>query len=459
MLQPKLLALTALGCRVQSFDPLQADTVEQPGPHVFAQYYQSVHFRAVADTTNAPIPQPCARNDPDFPDPNSEVAPPPDVANLTWVVDAFCNTTIVTGFYVASTGQCPARGDMSRWPATSYINQYDAGSRLRLPVARDGRRGGNACGPSSLLMAMLQSAGSRNLPKLAFTYDETMRHKAAAIGRDRRNVFQGGKAVAHLKSLGWKAAKQTSPLGTTAEALTETILTKLAKGPVVISTAFGGSRWGVTGGGHMIAIVAADRRGNFIVEDPAGNFFASPTSHYGPGSCGHRAVYPHYWLLASTTKRWILELGKRTRAARPFRTIASRNATPKFGSAFAISDTHPGAADAPRSFYLQDAAGRRAGWIDGRIVAAIPNSSVAQDTPGWTEPAVGESIANAGEAPAAPRAIVVPELKAGTKLFVSDSKGARFSLSAETWQDGSPVSRRALTGTGTGAAVAVAYPR
>jgi hypothetical protein len=88
---------------------------------------------------------------------------------------------------------------------------------------------------------------------------------------------------------------------------------------VVISTAFGNAAWGQTGDGSLIAIVGADRRGNFIVEDPAGNWFASPGSgafarggHYGPGSCGHRALYPHFWLLAYATGRYVIELGPRT---------------------------------------------------------------------------------------------------------------------------------------------------
>jgi hypothetical protein len=69
----------------------------------------------------------------------------------------------------------------------------------------------------------------------------------------------------------------------------------------------------------VIAILGADRRGNFIVQDPAGNYFSSHKSgafrrggHYGPGACGHRALYPHYWQLAYSVGRYLVELGPRT---------------------------------------------------------------------------------------------------------------------------------------------------
>jgi hypothetical protein len=304
-----------------------------------------------------------------------------------------------------------------------------------------------------------------------------MLHPRAAVARNQNNVFVANpKAVAFLKSLGWRAAKLVD-IGAKAEVMDERILTSLAKGPVVVSTAFGTSSWGETGGGHMIAIVAADQRGNFIVEDPAGNWFAthkggySDTAHghYGPGSCGHRALYPHYWLLAYTTGRYLVELGRRTRPTSPRTTsglalagvgsaaaiphlMKSSSSAPKFGSAISIYDARPGGRDAPLSFYLQDAAGRQAGWIDGRVVSEIPYASVGQDTLGSTDPAVGDqSIAPwPGSTPASPRALVVPDLAPGTRLFVTATKGTRFALTVEAWRDGEVIAKDAATGTGTG---------
>jgi hypothetical protein len=308
VLEPRMMASPLDDdCAIRSFDPLGAVTLEQPGPHVFVQYDRRVSFVRVRSDEEV-TPQPCAENDPEFPDPSSDIPPPPDVDDdKVWAVGRFCNTTRIVGLYVKSVVRCSARGDMSRWPGMPYINQYDAGARLVLPL-RSGQRGGDASGPSALLMAMLRSAGPRGLPSLKTVY----------YGTTQRNVFSGSRAVAYLRSMGWRSARQRS-LGSTVEEIERRILTSLARGPVVVSTSFASSPWGQTGAGHMIAIVGADRRGNYIVEDPAGNWFASPNGgafarggHYGRGSCGHRAAYAHFWLLAYSTGRYLIELGPRT---------------------------------------------------------------------------------------------------------------------------------------------------
>lgn len=484
IVQPMILALAGSGipggCQLQSFDPLRALTVEQPGPYVLVQYDHTVHWRATTGSVEDVHPQACADNNPEFPDPADIMSPPEFDDERQWAIDAFCNKVSVTGFYVTSKGSCSGKADMSRWSNYPYINQYDAGARLRLPAAQsDRRRGGNACGPSSLMMAML-SGGSRGLPTLPRTYDRTMQRTAAQMAaappKKRNNSFAGQNAVAFLKSLGWKSAR-THILSADVEEMERTILSTMdGKYPVVISTAFGTNRWGVTGGGHMIALVGADKRGNFIVDDPAGNFFGSWDKHYGPGQCGHRAAYPHFWVLAYVTSRWMLELGKRTPPKFPFLaettapygtddaaglfTARDAQATPKYGTAFSIFDTHPGAKDPPESFFLQDARGRRAGWVEGRPVSEIPDASVSQDPPGWTDPSVGdESLAKPGDPDPTPRAIVVPKLDPGTKLFVSAKRGARFALTAMSWQDGSVVTSRPVQGKGTGVPAIVSSSR
>jgi len=309
VLEPRMMASPLDDdCAIRTFDPLGAVTLEQAGPHVFVQYDQRVSFVRVSSTEEVTA-QPCSVNDPEFPDPSANIPPPPDVDDdKIWAVGSFCNTTTIVGLNVKSVARCATKGDMSRWPGMPYINQYDAGARLTLPLSF-GLRGGSASGPSSLLMAMLRSGGPRDLPSLKTVYFRTV----------QRNAFAGGaKAVAFLRGLGWRSARYRD-LGVRVQQIEAGILTSLARGPLVVSTSFGTSSWGQTGDEHLIVIVGADRRGNFIVEDPAGNWFSSPGGgafarggHYGPGSCGHRALYPHYWLLAYVTGRYVLELGPRS---------------------------------------------------------------------------------------------------------------------------------------------------
>jgi hypothetical protein len=441
---PKLLTIPSqAGCQVMSFDPLQATTLAVPGPYVIEQHVETVHFHVAPADGDPPPAQPCANNDAEFPDPTSDIAPPP--TSDTWVVDAYCNTVSTTGFYVQGASSCPISGDMSKWPRGSpYINQYDTGKRLGLPV-RSHRAGGNACGPSSLLMTMLATAGSGRIPGLKEAFNATV----------RGNVFASKPALAFVKSLGWKSARAPN-VPKDVEGIENTILTSMSNasgsgpGPIVLSTAFGGATWGETGGGHMIAIVGTDGRGSFIVDDPAGNYFSTPKNgysdtkaggHYGPKSCGHRALYPHFWVLAYARGRWLLALGARTLPRRTPRAAV----TPRLGSAIAVSDAHPGGADAPQSFWLQDAEGNRAGFVDGQIVEEIPDASVGQAEGGWTDPAVGDPAIEqdtTGQPQAAPRSIVVPGPGTGLTLHVA-AAGA-YALTSEAWVDGALVASDAV---------------
>jgi hypothetical protein len=459
--QPMALASPLIDdCALLSFDPLQAISFEQPGPHVFIQYDQRVVFVSV-ESTEAVTPEPCAANDPLFPDPSADIPPPPDTEDgKVWTIGSFCNTTEVTGMYVESTADCSSPGDMSAWPGFPYINQYDAGEALGLPESLH-ERGGDADGPSSLLMAMRRS-GRRDLPNLTTVYNRTM-EESYPYGSlaEPVSTFVGAKGVAFLKSMGWKSAGERD-LGTTVETILQRTLKSLARGPIVVSTAFGMSRWGLTGGGHMIAIAGADQRGNLIANDPAGNWFSSHDvgyfsngGHYGGGACGYRALYPQYWAYAYMTDRWLLELGPRTSPPSPKempRVSTTLGLEPRFGTAIGIYDAHPGETDTPRSFYLESASGRRAGWIDGKRVEKLRYSSASQDTPGWTAPAIGdETIAPWPDStPAMPRAVVVPNLATGTKLFVVAAKGEPFAIVIEALRDGKLAARAEVEGTGTG---------
>jgi hypothetical protein len=214
------------------------------------------------------------------------------------------------------------------------MNQYAAGARLRLPLGR-GEVGGNACGPSALMMAMLQSesrsrhghglpsARAAALPALKNVFDQTMQHRRARVKANAPNEFVGTKAADFLARHGWPHAT-LDRLGTSAESIgpetsgsdldpsnEATLDHALKHGPVLISTDLGTERWGATGDGHMIVVLGRARGnpGEYVVYDPAGNYFASPTRHYRASSCGAAVLYPQSWVYAYTTGAWYIELG------------------------------------------------------------------------------------------------------------------------------------------------------
>jgi hypothetical protein len=312
-----------------------AIVLRRPGPYVYWTFDHTVHWTKVNDGAEGPTPRSCAQDPGQAGRSPAPVGSPPSSGGVNgwhWAVDAFCTTVRWWSFDVlGSPGRC------SDSPAgSSYVNQYTAGARLGLPVAR-GRLGGNACGPSSLLMAMLQSERRRgqsrgterptlaSLPPLQTVFDRTMRQPRDRIGSNEVEDFVGMKAVTFLGTHGWKqptlgrlgadsanvAAETTgSDVDRSNEA---TIDRALRRGPIVLSTDLGRGRWGTTGDGHMIVVTGRARtnRNEYVVYDPAGNYFSDPVNHYGPGSCGGAVLYPRSWVLAYATGSWYIELGPR----------------------------------------------------------------------------------------------------------------------------------------------------
>ena len=302
--------------------------LQRPGPYVYWTLDHEVHWTKVSDRVSEPVPRACAQ-DPDqagrSPQP---VGSPPsaDGEDWHWAVDSFCTTVRWWNFFVlGSRGQCSTTG--SRSSSAVYVNQYLAGLRLRLPRAQ-GRRGGNACGPSSLLMAMRLAAGaarSGSRPPLQRIFDQTMLYRRNQLAPDTIDDFVGSKAAIFLRHHGWHQAT-LGRLGTNADevapAASGSVLDPsnqarfdraLQRGPVILSTDLGIGRWGTTGDGHMIVVTGRARSNpdEYVVYDPAGNYFANPVNHYGPSSCGAGVLYPASWLLAYATGAWYLELGPR----------------------------------------------------------------------------------------------------------------------------------------------------
>lgn len=311
--------------------------LRRPGPYVYWTFDHTVHWVKVSDTAADPAALPCAQ------DPNQAARSPAPAGSPPsrrghgwhWAIDSFCTTVKWRSFDVlGSPGRCGLTTDASLWPGVGYINQYSAGIRLGLPSAR-GSAGGNACGPSSLLMAMLQSvqrnasdghvarARKAALLPLQNVFDQTMEHRRGQMPSSP-NEFVGSKASVFLRRHGWNEVT-LERLGTDADSIenettspeldrsNEAVIDRaLNEGPVVIATDLGTGPWGTTGDGHMIVVTGRDRTnpGEYVVYDPAGNYFADPTGHYGAESCGNGVLYPASWLLAYTTGGWYLQLGR-----------------------------------------------------------------------------------------------------------------------------------------------------
>ncbi len=381
-----------------------------------------------------------------------------------WVAQSYCLTVTATHFFVKGPpGKGAFSGDMSQWPSSPYINQYEAGARLGLPPgAKDTRPGAAASGPASLMMGMLDALGSSEpaswWPSLNDVYSRTV---------NAERSFDPAQGVKLLKERGWRQARVT-PLpadqNSVADAgppypivypnpTNEAAIDKaLQSGPVEVSTTFGTDEWGKTSGGHMILIVGIDPQqpGEYVVDDPAGNYFSTPTLHYRSGSYGYQVDYPKAWVLAYATNtigRGFIAFGPHTGDL----------------AVIDISDAEAGGPNAPTSFYLQNAAGQRAGWVTGEAVTEIPDSYAGEEVP-WSQDVAGgdpeiEPTPEPEPIGPFPRFLSVPEPTTDLTLHVVGGSSGRYALSAEAGSGGSVVADEQLHGTsGSGQDTVVTSP-
>jgi hypothetical protein len=177
--------------------------------------------------------------------------------------------------------------------SSSYINQYDAGDALDLPVSH-GQKGGNSCGPTSMAMLLngfKRGAGSTAFPDLQELYDATV----------SGGNFTWANGLGTAYSMGYFGAVQGFGL--------DEINGWLASGvPVLASTTFSTTAWGNRGGGHVILITGRTASGDYVVSDPAGDYYASSTDHYGDDECGDNVVYPKAGVEANAQGRAFLAI-------------------------------------------------------------------------------------------------------------------------------------------------------
>jgi hypothetical protein len=366
---------------------------------------------------------------------------------VEWEAKTYCLEGYATPFVVdGAQGEGNYSGDESQ-PSSPYVNQYAAGTHLKLPpAAYDSRPGATASGPSSLLMGMRAALGASKpaswFPALKAVYERTV---------DSNRDFDPEPAVKLLKELGWTQAVATPLEGDVASvadagppypiaypnASNEAAVDKaLQSGPVALDTELGTDEWGKTGGGHVILIVGIDPQqpGQYVVDDPAGNYFSSPTGHYASTSYGYGVDYPKAWVLAYATNT----LGRGMIAFGP------HTGDP---AVIDISDAEPGGQDAPTSFYLQSGSGRRTGWINGQPINEIANSFAGQNTP-WSQDVAGGQFTPEGEA-AGPfgRFLIVPEPTSDMALHLVGGSSGKYALVANAGNGGQPVAGEQLHGT------------
>ncbi len=270
------------------------------------------------------------------------------------------------------------------------VNQYDAGGFFDLPV-RFRHRGGAACGPSSLMMA---------LEVLQFLYPV-----ATDVGTLYTQTIKKGDPAADVpgeieQNFDWKGANGATNWLTRHgfnpryrdNDTWEEIEDQLAGGrPVLLRTLLSQGAYPHKGGGHVIlllgigqnqdiknALAQTDLGGNgdyYIVADPAGHYFANPKN--GGWGQGHNGPVSG---LATNTCAGIYLGG--WFAAHPKSALRDFTApgvlkilTPLASHSHAVANVH-----SPVTVLLTDPGGRRTGILpDGTVLQEIAQSEYQID--------------------------------------------------------------------------------
>lgn len=289
------------------------------------------------------------------------------------------------GFWVttASGEQAVVRGD---WrcagrtyedPSTAtYVNQYSAGRHYGLPF-RFGKRGGNACGPASFI-TVINAYRAASGSTVRLDIEETSKKVMRKMPADNiSNSFNWSKGRSYAKSLGFTGADFIT--GTVA------INEQLAKGiPVIVSNRFSSKTPPALSKGHVMTFWGRTPDGDYIVSDPAGDYFSSRDDHYNRFSCGEYRIYPEN----EVTSRLLNNSGTGPREALiipPVNTTlqAAHGQTGVMNRGttvlLAIGNFDDTMAR-PYTFWLEDGNGRRTGYqADGTVTVNIPESDAFID--------------------------------------------------------------------------------
>jgi hypothetical protein len=163
---------------------------------------------------------------------------------------------------------------------------------------------------------------------------------------------------------------------------------------------------------------------DYVVDDPAGNYFASVTGHYGAASCGSNVIYPWDFIAVNIMNRPALAI------------------SPTAGADPAVVYISDPTASNSTSFWLQDSAGHKTGWISGSgPVNRIPSSLASTEEQLNSDPSAPYQAfkPNTG-----PHVASVIDATSGIKLHVALPKGGSYRLNTTIFYPGGGPARNVM---------------
>jgi hypothetical protein len=299
-------------------------------------------------------------------------------------------------------------------PATSdYVNQYALGATDNFDLHRD--NGGDACGASTVMMAVnnvkgIGSLGSERLTDFQAVYDTVL---AQACGDTW--CYDSGAGRNYLLSLGYQVGNVGFGI--------DYINAELAAGrPVIASTTF-------TAGGHVILIKGRTPEGDYVVNDPAGDW-AAPGG-YGADNCGGDLVYTEG------------DVRDHARGRHALGIPSTPGADPRV---LGVTGHFPGPGPRPYDLWLEDPTGRRTGWQSEQAVVQIPTSftDLNPPTPSTTDAPSAPPLPSENAWPYMASVVSPP---AGLAIRIRGHRETSYELHVHVIDGGELVQQRVIRGT------------
>jgi hypothetical protein len=316
-------------------------------------------------------------------------------------------------------------------------------------------------------------------------------------GDGLNNMFSFVRGRDYLAQLGFNFSKQdlfdatqywrfTPAKAPTVSDMKAFIDSNLAAGrPVLVSTTYtsksrnkpeigSSNRWG---GGHVVLFIGRTTAGDYIVKDPAGNYYAGAADkpeHYGPSFCGDSVVYPQDDVKKNLARRkadgtlYKPELKVTTKVVKG-KTVTKTEVKMEASTTTNLDEATPRAALAipvdpsvdpevlhitgwfngqdarPYQLWLEDAAGKRSGWLpNGDRSEELANSFAGIETLLPSDPdAEAEDITSDNS----PYIVSVVNPDPELHLFVEGLQQSDFSVEIVRFTMSGEMIRQVVSGT------------